>query len=461
MQDIVPKNKKTIRRVSLSDTRIKNPAPESVKEVHDLKKATVSRKTSVDEIKSQHKDIGEGAHTYKEPVFEDTPRHTFDSGYEKQSFSKTLYKNRRKIIIGGSIGLAIVLFVVISNIFHGATLTLTPRSLSQNIQSDYVAKKNVGEGLVYDVITLKQIHGETVKATGEKQIDKKATGTIVIYNNYNSSSQRLIKNTRFATPEGLIFRITDSVTVPGKKGSVPGSIEATIVADETGDIYNVGLKDFTIPGFKGDPRYATFYGRSKTPLAGGFSGVQKVVAETDRAKAKSNIETKISSDLLARAFKDIPADKVYFKDAYVIDFVTLPEESPSAGEVTIQEEGTISVVVFDQKNLGRIVANSEIKSYNGLPVVITNPKDITFKPKSDFKPSQSESIAFTLSGKASFEWLYDENSLKQDLLGKSRAAIPAVLQKYPTIEKADISLRPFWTRTFPDSVDDIVIKKSI
>jgi hypothetical protein len=357
----------------------------------------------------------------------------------------------------------VLLFVVIlSNIFHGATITLTPRTLTQNIESDYTAKKTAGSGeLAYQVVTLTQMGSETIKATGEKQVDKRATGVVVVYNNYNTSSQRLIKNTRFATPEGLIFRIVDSVTVPGKKGTTPGSVEVTVVADESGESYNVGLKDFTIPGFKGDPRYNAFYGRSKTPLAGGFSGIQKVVAEADRAKAKASIEAEVTDALVKEVFAGMTADVAYFTNGYSIDWKTLPEQSPSASEVTITQEGTISVVVFDKKALGRAVASEEIDKFDGQPVVITNLDKIAFKPKADFKPGTSESIAFNLSGTASFEWFYDEATLKEALLGKSRSEIPAVLQKYPTIEKAGISLRPFWSRTFPDSLDKITVKRAL
>ena len=77
----------------------------------------------------------------------------------------------------------------------------------------------------------------------------------------------------------------------------------------------------------------------------------------------------------------------------------------------------------------------------------------------DFKPATADSISFNLSGPASFEWFYDELALKQALVGKSRNETATVLQKYPTIEKADISLRPFWSRSFPDTLDKITVNK--
>ncbi len=475
MQDIVPKGGKTIRRISVPESRSRSIATPTARPVSHpssrpaplqeiVRPNTVRTRRVVEEVEETE-------------VVEDRPHHleqlrvveeetdTLES--VRSEFEAARTRSHRKISwkklsgIGGIIAV-VILVVVLSNIFHGATVTLTPRAQTQNIQGDFTAKKLPGVNeLGFAVVSIKLTGSETIKANGEKQVDKKATGTIIIYNNYNETVQRLIKNTRFATPEGKIFRITDSVTVPGKKGTTPGSVEATVVADEAGDSYNVGLKDFTIPGFKGDPRYSTFYARSKTAIGGGFSGIQKVVADADRAKAKANIETKLTTELVKQIGANITPDMAYFANGYDISFAMLPEESPSASEVTLKEEGTLSLVVFDKKALGSAVAKSEISGYDNLPLVLTNTDKISFKAKPDFNPAASDTISFNLSGAAAFEWYYDELALKQALADKSRSEIPSVLQKFPTIEKADISLRPFWSRSFPESLEKIVIKKNM
>ncbi|HEY0908025.1 MAG TPA: hypothetical protein VGE35_01610 [Candidatus Paceibacterota bacterium] len=468
MQDIVPKGGKTIRRIPVSENRARSAAksaarPAPVEEI--VKPKTVRTRKVVEEVRQVEEVIErpEPAADNFRIVGDDTD--TIESVRNEFEASRSRSRGKKgwkKLIAAGGIVAVIALLVILSNVFHGATVTVTPKLVTQNIQTDLVAKKVPSASeLGFAVVSIKQTGSETIKATGEKQVDKKATGTIIIYNNYNATAQRLIKNTRFATPEGLIFRITDSVTVPGKTGTTPGSVEATVVADASGDSYNVGLKDFTIPGFKGDPRYTTFYARAKTAIDGGFSGIQKVVADADRAKAKANIESKITSDLIKQIEANVTADMAYFANGYKIDFVSLPEESPSASEVTLKEEGTLSLVVFDKKAFGGAVAKSEISGYDGLPVVVTNTGELVFKPGTSFNPAVADSISFNLSGPAAFEWYYDEQALKEALAGKARSEIPAVLQKYPTIEKADISLRPFWSRTFPEALDKIVVKKNM
>src|SRR6185369_10080335 len=124
------------------------------------------------------------------------------------------------------------------------------------------------------------------------------------------------------------------------------------------------------------------------------------------------------------------------------------------------EDGTISAVVFDQRQLAAAIAHTYIKDYKGDALTVPLATSLTFTPK-DFKPASASSISFHLAGNAALEWVYDSAALQIALKGQSRSGTPAVLRKFPMIEKADISLRPFWTTTFPGSVEKIVVKKGI
>ena len=168
--------------------------------------------------------------------------------------------------------------------------------------------------LSYEIMTIEKTDSKKIAATGREEIEEKASGKIVIFNDFNTSSQRLIKNTRFETPEGLIYRINKSIIVPGQKTeggkTVPGSIEATVYADEAGEKYNIGLTDFTIPGFEGSPRFDSFYARSKTEMAGGFAGERLSANPDELKKAQDELRTELKKQLMAEAFSQIP-DEFY------------------------------------------------------------------------------------------------------------------------------------------------------
>jgi hypothetical protein len=351
----------------------------------------------------------------------------------------------------------------VSSLFHGATVTVTPRTFAADIKNDLTANKSsAAAGLSFQPKIIKQVGSVQLKATGEKQVKTQASGTIVIYNNYGTAPQRLVKNTRFETPEGLIYRINDSVTVPGKKGSVPGSVEATIVADEAGDTYNVGLKDFTIPGFKGDPRYSAFYAKSKpsSPLAGGFAGTVKIVAEADMVKAQADIKTKATVELLKQADSQVPEGSLFFSGAQKITCAPQPQENVSATEVLVKMECTLLAAYFDKASLSSQLARLKVSGYQNEPVTVKDLPSLTLMPRDGFDP-MAETITFTLQGKADFEWVYDENTLKQKLSSSDSSQVASIVKEFPTIEKVQVSIRPFWRKSFPSTPADITIKKAL
>jgi len=109
----------------------------------------------------------------------------------------------------------------------------------------------------------------------------KASGTIIVFNEYSSDSQLLIASTRFLSSNGKIFRTTKNIYVPGTKTEndeiIPGSIDVEVLADYWGDEYNIGSSDFTISGFKGTAKYTDFYGKSNTAMSGGSSETKEDV----------------------------------------------------------------------------------------------------------------------------------------------------------------------------------------
>ena len=454
MQDIVPKGK-SIRNIPLSDARATKAAVKKEEKViaareKELEQDIALKKEAgrkleediqVEEEELEDNSVQKDALRKARAEFEESKRRTRKSGSPGKKISYW---------IGGAI-VVVGLAMLVTGVLHGATVTVTPRTATVAINSDFDAVKNPGAGdLGFVNMTDTETGSEAVKATGSQQVSKKATGTIIIYNNYNEAPQRLIKNTRFQTPEGLIFHITDSVTVPGKKGATPGSVEATVIADAPGADYNVGLKDFTIPGFKGDPRYSAFYARSKTPLAGGFVGVQPIVSAADRAKVKADIEAKLRDTLVKQIATKVSVDQVFLSNAYTIDFKELPDEAGSSGQATLKEQGTINTAIFDRKALSNAIAKVYIKDYKGEPVSVLNPEGFTFQPK-DFHPGTSDTIAFHVTGNGVIQWAFDANALKQALAGQTRGDTSKVLAKFPQISKADISIRPFWSGTFPSA----------
>ncbi len=422
LQDVVPPERKSIRRIPLSITR------------------TVDRQ-------GPRENEEETPKTRKEP--------------EKRERSRKTHYGIPKFGIWILVAVAVVIFLfATATFFTGATVTVTPRSQSVLIDVAGLARAS-GEGLVYKTVAVSGSSSMTIPSSGQIQVQKKSTGKIIVYNNYSAAPQKLIKNTRFESPSGLIYRIDSSVTVPGRRTesgkTVPGSVEATVLADLPGSSYNIGLTDFTIPGFKGDPRYSGFYARSKTPMAGGFSGMMPSADPKQLADTYNSIETAVTNSLKTKLGAAVPAGYVLFSSAVSTEFQKADPMQASGSSVTLVEFATSTAFVFDEKALSSYLADHALSTQVGTPVSVTNLSDMTFNSDLANGASSSGTLQFDIKGNAMFIWQFDPMKFQSDLAGRAKKDMGSILVNYPAIEKAEVVVRPFWRSSFPSSAEKIKI----
>lgn len=339
-----------------------------------------------------------------------------------------------------------------------ATVKITPKQKELVIKSNYTAKKIPSKGeLGYEVMSFTKEVSKTVPATGEKKTETRAGGSIIVYNNYSSASQKLIKNTRFESPNGLIFRIENSITIPGqykKDGKLyPGSVEVKILADSVGEEYNVGLTDFTIPGFKGDPRYNKFYGRSKTSIVGGFSGTIKTASQSDLDKAKGELDTEIKTVLYDEALKSIPSNYISLNGASKLSV----ENTSATGSNEIKLKGTLDLMVFDRQKLAKFLAEENIPNFDENPVSSESLSKLSVNFGENPTKIGSDSINFSMIGTTTIFWLFDEKKLITDLLGQPKSNINNLFSSYSVIDRAEIDLVPSWRSKLPTDPNKIQI----
>ena len=304
-----------------------------------------------------------------------------------------------------------------------------------------------------------------MEAGSEARVDKKARGTIVIYNNWGKTSQNLVATTRFETPEGLIFRLINPVTVPGQQvkdgKTIAGSVEVLVEADKPGESYNIGLKDFTIPGFKGDPKYSKIYGRSKTAMSGGFSGMQKVVSKEALDTAEKEMENSLKETIVKEIRSQIPANFVLYSTglSYNFENITQVFSSNSKGAV-LKKVGVGKAVIFDRNVLTKAII-SKIMPDSAEGLRIKNLDLLEFAFQSNIPSDTDTSISFSLKGQVEVVWLFDENKLQSDILGLSKTSAKAIIATYPSIREAWITTRPFWNQKIPSDTEKVTIVNTV
>lgn len=372
----------------------------------------------------------------------------------------------------GALSVVALLLLVVGGVFaisyltRGAEVTVYPRHQQPNVNAEFTAHQTpqVGE-LAYEIMTLEADGERQVSATGQEEVTELATGLIRITKT-TPEAQRLIKNTRFESPNGLIYRTTETVVVPGAVGGEPGSIQAEVFADQPGEEYNAPNGTFTVPGLQSDP--ALFEAITATvaePITGGFSGQKFIIDETELATAKQALQMELRDALLERVPNEKPAGFVVFDEAVTITYESLPAVEYGDNLATIKEKATLRIPLFKDDEFATFIAAATIPGYEDRPVRVDDANAFTFSYTSATTTAANianyESLEFKLVGRPLIVWTYDEGKLATDLLGTAKTALPTILGGYPAILRAEAVIRPFWKRSFPTQLDEITITEVV
>ncbi len=356
------------------------------------------------------------------------------------------------------------LFVAVSFVFKGATVSVTPKSQHVTIDDSYSAKSGGSDSdLTFDLVEIKEEVSTDIEATETKEVSRKATGKVTLYNK-TTSSQALKIETRLETKDGKIFKTDKAITIPAGKNTsgkvTPGQIEVAVTADQPGEEYNIGPSDFVIFGFKGTSKANSFSGQSKQSMSGGFKGTEANLSDEERASVKEKLTEELKNSLMTKAIAQVPAEFIYFDDGVFFSPSEALVVSKIDGKVKATLPGTLSVVLFNEGKFTRYLAKENISAYDSSDIVGQGIKGLVFKMKNkeQLNPKEAKDISFALSGEIDFVWSVNTDTLKDALIGKKKKEFPTILSTFPAIESAEVSLNPIWMTAFPTNKKDITIK---
>jgi hypothetical protein len=370
---------------------------------------------------------------------------------------------RGKVFLWTAIFAAVIVVAFVSSvIFAAAEVLVTPEEQNIFVSGSFnalpVDSADLLEAIPYSTLDFTKTASKTVPASGTEEVEEHSRGTITVYNNFGKASQRLIANTRFETADGLIFRIRDSIVVPGQGvgasgTTVPGSFEVVVYADEPGETYNIGPTEFTIPGFSGSPRFEAFSAESKSPMSGGFKGKKRVATAESIEQTKLELREELRELAVKSLETDAPDGYIAPEGGIKITFSSMPTAPDGENGVTLSEEARVTAVLFPLDILSERIARDAIPGFEGNPIRIANinQAEISF----DDTARVDAGLAFTVEGSLLFRAIIDADSLINDLLGKDKDALPTILGGYPGIKQAEIIMRPFWKGSFPNEATDI------
>lgn len=360
-------------------------------------------------------------------------------------------------------GIALVALIVVAlcvgalYAFAGARVEVTPTVNATTVSGEFSATPSVGD-LPFETVVVDKVVTQAVPAEGTETANEPAQGTLTVYNSQNKV-QELIKNTRFETTDGLIFRIRDSVKVPAGTEAAPGTLQVTVYADAGGEKYNVGPGTFTLPGLKGGALYDMVYARSTEAMIGGFTGTRPSVGEATRTAQYESMKAALEGDLMTAIREKVPEDHILIPGSVSVTYVPQPDGAGTSGTVNLLQKGSATAVIFPKAALGKAIAYRVIGAYTGQPVAIEDAGTLTLTPSegSVFMVG-AESLSFTLSGEVSIRWDVDTAKVSGAVAGKTRDSAEAILAGFPEVERAVLVIRPFWQSTLPQDPAEIEVK---
>ncbi|MDD5547533.1 MAG: hypothetical protein PHN74_01340 [Candidatus Pacebacteria bacterium] len=352
--------------------------------------------------------------------------------------------------------LGVVYFLAFRVLPHAEIKLLTAKTswaYNNSVIVEKVARTGSSEvAIPGQTFTQKKNFEIKAQATGKKQVENKAKGKIIVYNGYSTKAQPLIKETRFASPEGKIFFSVKSVTVPGAdivEGKiVPSSLEIDVVAEKAGVDYNIGpAKLFTIPGFKGTAKYQAFYGESKEAMSGGFVGEVSYPTAADIKSAKDKLSQMLESELKTEVYSQIPPDFKILDGAVNFSVLnqTVKEEADKDNNFSVFEEAQMTAIVFKEEDLKSLLIERALKE-KGQEYEIKESSLEYGLVRGDFAAGR---MSFPVDFKSVLRKKIDVEQLREKIVGQSQAKLKEAILSLPGLENMTINLWPVWVSKVP------------
>lgn len=459
--DVTPPERRSIRDIPIPNggkrkvpiiiKPEKEPAPKADPYVSNPKIPEITEKEKKDS----------GAYEYYYPKIKKEPK----QNSRKSEYSGSHGRNKQWIF-GTVIVILVVVFIVsMMTVFASATIDIKPKSEDVDVSMKITGTTEKAVSAVrYEIIKLSESKTISVPATGEEATELKASGKIVIYNDFSAEPQRLITRTRFETPAGLIYRISESVVVPGKTikngADTPGSIEVTVFADEAGEKYNIKKSDFTIPGFKNDAdRYKNFYARSTTDMTGGFIGKVKTVSPESKQTALQNVESEAQAELQKNLESKIPDGLTLIPGSILYKSEELIPKDESSS-VALGKEVTAYAVMLNKQDLSDQIINEYVASSSDWMNIKSIIKDFsTLKIVNALDNLEtSEKLSLQINGQVKVLADIDANVVRQKLLGAPKGKAAELMDEFAGISSITATLRPVWKQSFPGNSSKIYIR---
>lgn len=331
-----------------------------------------------------------------------------------------------------------------------ASITIITKSEPLEVTDTLVLDPKNSAAVVPGFATTTVVEYEKVfSPEGTRSEDVAAVGEVTLINE-TAIPQSLIATTRVLSKEGVLFRLTNAVTVPAQ-----GSIKASVYADVKGQSGNIAPTTFTIPGLNED-KQKVIYAKSENAMSGGVRTFG-VVEQADVTKAEKTMLEEMKTKGSAVLGLYVSEGMAGLFDVVQYTFDPVAEVGKEVDSFTIKGKATVVGVWYDTAKVKtfaedmlkkRVIDNSEV-----LSSIESNPS-ITLE-KYDLSLGTAN---LTVSHRGLVN--IDENSKeleKTNFFGKSEDEVKRYVMSLKHVEGVEMSFKPLWNRSVPRVANNVEI----
>ncbi len=409
-----------------------------------------------------------GRNTGGTPIAEPTPQEPIQT--TKRSRASAEGGNTRGPWLWSMVGVVLFLGIVLGGYFYlrpEAIVAIEPQSATQSVKLSLVGSV---EGVSGSTVVARYVEEEKTirfsrEATGKDLGSAaKASGTITISNAFSEASQPLVATTRFETSDGKLYRLVDGVTVPGAKTedgkTIAGKIDARVIADQAGTKYNLTSGMFTIPGFKGGPKYDKITAESKGAFTSGSddaSGAKLSISQSDLDIAKTAASDEAKKAVIAGLAGGLKSGEVALEPSFQVALLGTPiAPVAGTGAETFDYEARFQVKGFIISEAAVRTAIDKEKTESG--GVVLRPYRYDVQYGTVLANFETKRVDFTVESKVLFRAPLNDAALKSGLLGLDEEGIRTYLAEHPEIKRLQVEFKPkVFIATIPDDPERVTV----
>ena len=324
--------------------------------------------------------------------------------------------------------------------------------ISQNISSIDTAKAVIPGELI---TTESKSDKKKFTASGEKEVGDKASGQVILYNNYSSEAKFLPLFSQLAS-QGLVFLTQQDVTIPGARveggETVPGQVRVRVEAMEPGENYNIGASDFIVSNLPSG-RKDGFYGKNTTQFTGGSSRKVKVVSAENLDEAKQSLADEAAEEVTTKLTDDLGEDKILPEGLYeqkITEVEASAEIDTEADDFEMKVTVVITGLAFKKNDLSQLLTYKfdQLVPTEKYVVDESIEQGVTFeKVEQGFSDQEAATVKLSIS--KAVAWHLNEQKIKRDIKGKNVDEAKDYILSNSNVIGAEVSFWPFWVKKVP------------